>query len=184
MEEPQPPAEEEVTPDTSLVEPPAPEPTVPEPDDDPQTPAVDAPTMAPEPPVSAPVASIPPVPTLDTPETLLEALDASSEPTPAQAAQLATNPEVLTAASVEQAEAIFEALNVEELTDAQVEALIEAVQEAPTEVREAFENTINIFGAGFDNYVPVGSTIPVGVRRTLIAATGVLTVAASSIRRR
>ena len=183
MEEPQPPAEEEVTPDTSLVEPPAPEPTVPEPDDDPQTPAVDAPTMAPDAPESS-ESDATPEPVLDTPETLLEALDASSEPTPAQAAQLATNPEVLAVASVEQAEAIFEALNVEELTDAQVEALIEAVQEAPTEVREAFENTINVFGAGFDNYVPVGSNIPVGVRRTLIAATGVLTVAASSIRRR
>jgi len=155
--------------------------------EDPQEPAVDipvkdAPTIDAEPPVSPVDESEPPVSTIDTPETLLEALDASAEPTPAQAAQLATNPQVLAVASAEQAEAIFEALNVSELDNTQVAALIEAVQDAPAEVREAFEDTIDIFGEGLDDYVPLGSNIPVGTRRTLIAVTAGVTLAAAGTR--
>ena len=155
--------------------------------EDPQEPAVDipvedAPTIDAEPPVSPVDESEPPVSTIDTPETLLEALDASSEPTPAQAAQLATNPQVLAVASAEQAEAIFEALNVSELDNTQIAALIEAVQDAPAEVREAFEDTIDIFGEGLDDYVPLGSNIPVGTRRTLIAVTAGVTLAVAGTR--
>jgi hypothetical protein len=93
---------------------------------------------------------------------------------------------VLAAASAEQAEAIFEALNVSELDNTQVAALIEAVQDAPAEVRETFEDTIDIFGEGLDDYVPLGSSIPVGTRRTLIAVTAGLTVsmAGATIRRK
>lgn len=142
----------------------------------------DDPTIDGEPPVSPVDESKPPVSTIATPETLLEALDASSEPTPAQAAQLATNPEVLAVASVEQATAIFEALNVNELDDTQIAALVAAVQDAPTEIREAFEDTINIFGEGLDDYVPLGSNIPVGTRRTLIAVTAGLALATAGTR--
>ena len=160
--------------------------TLPTVEPDPEEPAVDlpvedAPTMAPDASESS-ESDETPEPASDTPETLLEALDASPEPTPEQATQLATNPEVLAAASVEQAEAIFEALNVEDLNEEQVEALIAAVQDAPAEIRETFEDTINIFGEGLDDYVPLGSTIPVGTRRTLIAVTAGITLAATGSR--
>jgi hypothetical protein len=182
QEESQPPVTDPEVPETQTSDdtlPPLPE--------DPQEPAVnipveDAPTIDAEPPASPVDESEPPVSTIDTPETLLEALDASSEPTPAQAAQLATNPQVLAVASAEQAEAIFEALNVSELDNTQVAALIEAVQDAPAEVREAFEDTIDIFGEGLDDYVPLGSNIPVGTRRTLIAVTAGVTLAAAGTR--
>ncbi len=186
QEEPQPPATDPEVPETQTsvdTLPPFEEDVV----EDPQEPAVDipiedAPTIDAEPPVSPVDESEPSVGTIDTPETLLEALDASAEPTPAQAAQLATNPQVLAAASVEQAEAIFEALNVSELDNTQIAALIEAVQDAPAEVREAFEDTIDIFGEGLDDYVPLGSNIPVGTRRTLIAVTAGVTLAAAGTR--
>lgn len=179
-EEQQPPVTDPTVPDTTS---PATLPTV---EPDPQEPAVDlpvedAPTMAPDASESS-VSDETPETVVDTPETLLEALNASPEPSPEQAAQLATNPEVLAVASVEQAKAIFEALNVEDLNEEQVEALIAAVQDAPTEIRETFEDTINIFGEGFDNYVPLGSTIPVGTRRTLIAVTAGITLAAAGTR--
>lgn len=179
-EEQQPPATDPEVPDTASPS------TLPTVDPDPEEPAVDlpvedAPTMAPDAPESS-ESDETPEPVSDTPETLLEALDASTEPSPEQATQLATNPEVLAAASVEQAEAIFEALNVGDLTDTEIEALIAAVQDAPTEIREAFEDTINIFGEGLDNYVPLGSTIPVGTRRTLIAVTAGITLAAAGSR--
>jgi len=179
-EEQQPPVTDPTVPDTASPS------TLPTVDPDPEEPAVDlpvedAPTMAPDASESS-ESDETPEPELDTPETLLEALDASTEPTPEQATQLATNPEVLAAASVEQAEAIFEALNVEDLNEEQVEALIAAVQDAPAEIREAFEDTINIFGEGLDDYVPLGSTIPVGTRRTLIAVTAGITLAAAGSR--
>ena len=106
----------------------------------------------------------------------------AEEPTQEQAAALATSPEVLAVVSAQEAQQIFEALDVGELTDAQTEQLIEAIESAPTEIREEFEDTINIFGEGLDDYTPVGSTIPVGERRTLIAVTAGVTLAAAGTR--
>lgn len=125
----------------------------------------------------------------DTPELVLGAPDASPEqvakavdailetaPSPDQAAQLATNAQVLAVVSTSQAEEIFEALDVSELDNTQIEALVEAVQDAPEEIRETFEETVDIFKTGLDTYVPVGSNIPVGARRTLVAIGAVLTM--------
>ena len=106
----------------------------------------------------------------------------AEEPTQEQAAALATSTEVLAVVSAQEAEQIFEALDVGELTDAQTEQLIEAIESAPTEIREEFEDTIDIFGEGLDDYTPVGSTIPVGERRTLIAVTAGITLAAAGTR--
>jgi glycyl-tRNA synthetase beta subunit len=112
------------------------------------------------------------------PEQVAKAVDAILEtaPTPDQAAYLATNAQVLAVVSTTQAEEIFEALDVTELDDTQVAALIEAVQDAPQEIRETFEENVDIFKAGLDTYVPVGSNIPVGARRTLVAIGAVLTM--------
>jgi hypothetical protein len=63
---------------------------------------------------------------------------------------------------------VFSTLDVSELSEEEVAALVEAVQEAPQEVREAFESEVNIFSGAVDTYVPVGSTIPVSQRRALI----------------
>ena len=114
-------------------------------------------------------------------EQVIEALLAD-EPTEEQATALASSPEVLAVITQEQATQIFEALDVAELSDAQTEQLIAAVQDAPTEVRAAFENTIDIFKNALDTYVPVGSNIPVGTRRTLIAVTAGITLAAAGTR--
>ena len=114
-------------------------------------------------------------------EQVVEALLAE-EPSQEQAAALATSSEVLAIVSTEQAQQIFEALDVAELSDAQTEALIAAIESAPTEIREEFEDTIDIFGEGLDDYTPIGSTIPVGERRTLIAVTAGITLAAAGTR--
>ena len=131
--------------------------------------------MAPDAPES-PGSDAIPEPVLETPESLLEALDAGEEPTPEQAASLATNPQVLATVSTAQAEAIFQALDIADLSPEQTEALIAAVQDAPLEIRETFEATIDIFKSGLDTYIPVGSNIPVGTRRTLVAIGAVLTM--------
>jgi len=116
------------------------------------------------------------VPAENVPTQLFSSLEAGEQPTPEQALVMATSSEVLSVATAEQVAEIFEALDVAELTDTQIAALVEAVQDAPAEVREAFEDSINIFGEGFDDYVPLGSTIPVAVRRTLVAVSAVLTM--------
>jgi hypothetical protein len=105
--------------------------------------------------------------------------------TPDQAEALATNPDVLAVITEEQATEIFETIDVTELDNTQIAELTEAIQGAPLAVRETFEETIDIFG-GFDDYVPTGSNVPVGERRTLIAiaAGTTLTAAGSKIRRK
>ena len=108
----------------------------------------------------------------------------AAEPTSDQATQLATSVEVLAVVTEEQAEQIFEAVVVEELTAEQGEAIVEAVQDAPKKVREAFESAINVFTGLFDSYVMVGSTIPVEERRTLVAVSSTMVAVGASLRRR
>jgi hypothetical protein len=83
-----------------------------------------------------------------------------------------------------QAQEVFAELDVQDLTDEQQTALIEAVQAAPQEVREAFEEEVDIYKEGLDDYVPVGSKIPVGQRRTVVAIGAVITAAGASTRMR
>jgi len=100
-----------------------------------------------------------------------------------QATELASNPDVLAVVTSEQAEEIFATIDVTELDNTQLDALVEAVQSAPISVRKAFEKTINIFGDGLGDYIPTGSNVPVHSRRTLIAvAAGAATVAAGQRR--
>jgi hypothetical protein len=105
--------------------------------------------------------------------------------TPDQAEALASNPEVLAVITEEQATEIFETIEVAALDETQIAELTAAIQDAPLAVQEVFEQTIDIFG-GFDDYVPTGSNIPVGERRTLIAiaAGTTLTAAGSKIKRK
>ena len=104
------------------------------------------------------------------------------EPTQEQATALASSPEVLAIVSTEQATKIFEALDVTELDNTQLEALAEAVTNAPTEIKEVFEDSVDIFSDGLGTYVPVDSKIPVSERRTLIAIAAGATLTAASTR--
>lgn len=87
-----------------------------------------------------------------------------------QATELATSAKVLESVTADQAAEIFDAIDVGELSDEDAEAIVEAVQNAPTDVKKKFENEINIFSDKFDKYVPVGSTVPVSTRRVIVAA--------------
>ena len=100
-----------------------------------------------------------------------------------EAVAVAQDAQFVESLSSEQAVAVFDAVVVSELSEEQIDAIVEAVQDAPIEVREAFEQEINIFAEGFDEYVPLGSNVPVGTRKTLIAvAAGTAAVASSSRR--
>lgn len=132
---------------------------------------------------SVPPTTQPPIPepTLPTP------IPTSTSTLPPQiteeeATKIALDPEVLATITEEEATQVFEALVVEDLTDAQVEELIASVSAAPTEVREAFEKTVDIFSGELDTYVPLGSNVPVSTRRTLVTLAAVTMAAAATTR--
>ena len=114
-------------------------------------------------------------------EQLIEAI-LQDEPTQEQATAIASSPAALAVLTSDQATQIFEALDVTELDNTQLEALAEAVTDAPTEVKEAFEDSVDIFSEGLGTYVPVDSKIPVSERQTLIAIAAGATLTAASTR--
>jgi hypothetical protein len=113
-------------------------------------------------------------------EQLIEAI-LEKEPTQEQATAIASSPAALAVLTPSQATQVFQALDVTELDNTQLEALAAAVTNAPTEIKEAFEKSVDIFSEGLGTYVPVDSKIPVSERVTLIAiAAGATLTAASS----
>ena len=53
--------------------------------------------------------------------------------------------------------------------------MVEVLNEQEEDVKETLEEEINVYGGGFDNYIPAGSNIDVGERKTIIAAIATLT---------
>ena len=105
-------------------------------------------------------------------EQILEA-DLSS----AQAEQLVASAEVLTAITGEQAQQLFEEIEPTQLSESMASVIADSMNnpDVPDEVKEAFEDTLDIFGNnGFSTYVPLGSNVNVAVRRTIIAGTTIL----------
>jgi hypothetical protein len=98
-----------------------------------------------------------------------------------QATELATSPKVLESIDGDQATEVFNAVVVAEVTEEAGAQIAEALIDAATEVKEAFEEEINVFAGVFDTYVPLGSQIDVGDRRTVIAASIAATVAGAAI---
>jgi len=101
-----------------------------------------------------------------------------------QAVSIASSPEVLAAITQDQAEQIFEELVVDEITVEQADELVAVLNEAPTKVKKAFQDTINVFAGVFDSFQMVGQTIPVGQRRTLVAVSNTLVAVGAGLRRR
>jgi len=48
--------------------------------------------------------------------------------------------------------------------------------DAPIEEKQKFEEEVNVFSGGYDDYVPSGSTISVAERRTVVAVSAVFFV--------
>ena len=88
---------------------------------------------------------------------------------PEKIVEVLSNPEVLESIDTEQASEIFKSIDTNEMTEQQLEQIVDAVQSAPVEIRETFEDTVDLFDGGFDEYKMVDSEISVGERRTVIA---------------
>ena len=113
------------------------------------------------------------------PDQVAEIVDTilASEITSDQAEQLVAAVEVLTTITGEQAQQLFEQIEPTQLSESMAAVISDSMNDpdVPDEVKEAFEETLNIFGnEGFATYVPLGSNVNVAVRRTIIAGTTIL----------
>lgn len=93
-----------------------------------------------------------------------------------QAAELATSAKVLESIDASQATEVFDAIEISAVSEEQAAQIVEAVQEAPTEIRESFEEEINIFQGAIDTYIALGSSVPIKTRRVIIGVTAVMTM--------
>lgn len=78
--------------------------------------------------------------------------------------------EVLNELSDDQVTELIDAIVPSELSDDQALALSEALTDAPDNVKQEFEQQVDVFGGKFDTYIPTGSAVSVGARRVLVAA--------------
>jgi hypothetical protein len=97
-----------------------------------------------------------------------------------QATELATSPKVLESINGDQATEVFNAVVVAEVSEEAGAQIAEALIDAATEVKEAFEEEINVFAGVFDTYVALGSNIDVGDRRTVIAVGAAVAIAGAA----
>lgn len=93
--------------------------------------------------------------------------------TPEQVATLLSDPDVIGALDSASATQVFSAVRPKALSAKQKALIAEAVSNAPAGVKKSFERAIDVYGGGFDTYVPVGSKLNVSKRRTLVAAASV-----------
>lgn len=108
---------------------------------------------------------------IDSPDALENVIDAISEEViEADTAIAIIDNENFEELPLEQIAAVFAAIEPDQFTDEQKEELALALTDAPGEVKELFEEEIDIYGDGFDDYVPSGSNVDVGTRKTVLAA--------------
>jgi hypothetical protein len=119
--------------------------------------------------------------TIGTPEKLAQLISTANlkEISATQAVALITNPVFLQLEDTE-LKKVFESIPISSLTDEQEIALVTSLSSAPSSVKETFETTVDIYGSGLDKYVPNGSAVDVGTRRSLIAVTTVLSSVAAT----
>lgn len=101
-----------------------------------------------------------------------------------QILQQAINPSVVESLSTTEAEVLFASLDEESVTEDQAALIIQALDEAPDEVKQAFEENVNVFSGLWSSYKMVGQTISVAERVTLVAVANTMGAATAVLRRR
>lgn len=89
--------------------------------------------------------------------------------------------EVLSELDEEEIQNLIDEIHPNDLTAEQGEAIALAMSDAPENVKEEFENEINIFSGQFDSYVAIGSKITVGERRVIVAVAAVTMIAPAPV---
>ena len=73
--------------------------------------------------------------------------------------------------TVEDIESLVDDDNFDTLNDDQIKVIAEALSDEADEVKEVFEEEVDIFDGATEEYVPSGSNITVSERRIIVAAT-------------
>ena len=83
--------------------------------------------------------------------------------------------------TVEEIESLISDENFDEISDDAKVVLVAAINEADDEVKNEFENTVDIFDdEAYNEYVAEGSTVDTETRRTVVAAAAAVSVAAAA----
>jgi len=80
----------------------------------------------------------------------------------------------------EEVTTILQGIADADLSDEEAALISEVISQASPEIKREFEDTVDVFSGQFDTYVPLNSLVNVGTRRTLIAATAGVAMAASA----
>ena len=80
----------------------------------------------------------------------------------------------------EEVTTILQGIADADLSDEEAALISEVISQASPEIKRKFEETVDVFSGQFDTYVPLNSVVNVGTRRTLIAATAGVAMAASA----
>ena len=80
----------------------------------------------------------------------------------------------------EEVTTILQGIAGADLSDEEAALISEVISQASPEIKREFEETVDVFSGQFDTYVPLNSVVNVGTRRTLIAATAGVAMAASA----
>lgn len=139
---------------------------------------------------SLPATTLPTIPDTTSSSTTL-AIDTTTTVPPIQPdmsnqqiLQQAINPSVVESLSTTEAEVLFAGLDEESVTEDQAALIIQALDEAPDEVKQAFEENVNVFSGLWSSYKMVGQTISVAERVTLVAVANTMGAATAVLRRR
>jgi hypothetical protein len=80
----------------------------------------------------------------------------------------------------EEVTTILQGIADADLSDEEAALISEVISQASPEIKREFEETVDVFSGQFDTYVPLNSVVNVGTRRTLIAATAGIAMAATA----
>lgn len=127
------------------------------------------------------IVELPPKATVPATTTTVEPTTTTTTPPPTTT-QPPYAPDQIAELTATEAKELFSELDLNDLTAAETEALIEAVQNSSEETRKAFESEINIYAGKTDTYIPLGSRIPVSGRRIIII-TSTLLIALPPVKR-
>jgi hypothetical protein len=144
----------------------------------PPTPTTTEPaTTVPEPTTTVPETTLPPETTTTTQPPPPRTTTTTQPPLPTTTAETSAPANVT--AAVPEAPPRLDVGSPETTTETTVSSTVIATitpptPDAPIEQRQQFEATVDIYSGQYDDYVPVGSTITVAQRRTIVAATAVV----------
>ena len=138
-----------------------------------------------QPPVTEPPVTEPPVEEITSPEDLQQLIESTDleSASDSELVSILSSP-AFSKIDSDSANEIIDNIEFGELSDAETAQVVEALNTASDDVKQHFENQINVYSGQFDAYVPSGSTVTVAQRRVLVAVAAATSIAVPTASRR